>query len=422
MSGVVIKMGIYGLVRTTGAFAEPPCAWGVTVLALGAVAAFFGVVFALAQHDLKRLLAYHSIENIGIILLGLGLALVGRSTGRGEWVVLGMAGCLFHVWNHALFKSLLFFGAGSVAHATGTREIEQMGGLGRRMPLTAGLFLAGAIAICGLPPFNGFASELMVYLGFARAALEPGTAWVALPAPVLASTGALAVACFVKVVGIVFLGTPRSAAATRARESPASMWVPMALLAAACALLGLAPVVVAPALERATVVWAGEPPSGEPIVGPPLAALVPFGWVTAGALGVIVLTGVLGLALYPASRRARRRQPELPTWDCGYAASSPRLQYTGSSFAEIVVSRFAWALRPHQQRPVIDSFFPARTSFHSRVDDTVLDRFLRPAGRLALAATAWFRSLPQGQLQRYIVYMLAVLVPLLVWALSGGDP
>jgi hydrogenase-4 component B len=416
MSGVVIKMGIYGLVRTTGLFADPPLAWGVTLLALGGLAAFFGVVFALAQHDLKRLLAYHSIENIGIMLLGLGLALVGRSTGRSDFVLLGMAGCLFHVWNHALFKSLLFLGAGAVVQATGTREIEQMGGLARRMPSTALLFLAGSIAICGLPPLNGFASELLLYLGFARAAVGPGTAWVALPAPVLAATGALAVACFVKVVGIVFLGRPRSAAATRVREAPATMLAPMALLAGLCAVLGVAPVLVAPALERVSALWAGGPPSGQP-----LAALVPFGWVSAAALAVGTLATVLGLGLLPVIRRARRRQPELPTWDCGYAASSPRLQYTGSSFAEIVTSRFAWALRPRQQRPAIDRYFPASASFHSHAEDTVLDRFLRPASRASLTATAWFRSLPQGQLQRYIVYLLIVLVPLLVWALVGGS-
>lgn len=421
MSGVVIKMGIYGLVRCTGLFADPPLAWGVTVLALGALSALFGVVFALAQHDLKRLLAYHSIENVGIILLGLGLALVGRSTGRPEWVLLGMAGCLFHVWNHALFKSLLFFGAGSVVHATGSREIERMGGLARRMPATAGLFLAGAIAICGLPPFNGFASELLIYLGLVGAATGPGTAWVALGAPVLASTGALAVACFVKVLGIVFLGTPRSAAASAAHEAPAAMWAPMALLAVLCALLGVAPVLIAPALEGAAAAWAGDALSG-PLAWPALAALAPLGWVSAGALALVALAGLLGLALQPVSRRARRRQPELPTWDCGYAAGSPRLQYTGSSFAEIITSRFSWALRPTVERPVIDGFFPTRATFHSQVDDTVLDRVLRPAGRAALAATAWFRSLPQGQLQRYIVYVLAVLVPLLVWALVGEAP
>ena len=426
MSGVVIKMGIYGLVRTTGLFDELPLAWGATVLALGAIAAFFGVVFALAQHDLKRLLAYHSIENIGIILLGLGLAMVGRSVGRADWVLLGMAGCLFHVWNHALFKSLLFFGAGSVVHATGSRDIERLGGLARRMPATATLFLVGALAICGLPPWNGFASELLVYLGLVRAAVAtpgaPSAAWVAVAAPVLAATGALAVACFVKVTGIVFLGTPRSAAAGEAHESPLPMLLPMALLAALCALLGLAPVLVAPALERATAVWAGGAAEGGGPALPALAALVPFSGLSLGAVLLVALVGLLVAAVVPVCRRGRLRQPELPTWDCGFAAvaSSPRVQYTGSSFAGWITSSFAWALRPHERLPQIDRLFPAAARFDSHVEDTVLDRFLQPAGRCALAGTAWFRSLPQGQLQRYIVYILAVLVPLLMWAVAGG--
>lgn len=416
MSGVVIKMGIYGLVRTCGLLGEPPLAWGIGVLAVGCLSAFFGVVFALSQHDVKRLLAYHSIENIGIILVGLGLALVGRTLGRPDWVMLGLAGCLLHVWNHALFKSLLFFGAGSVVHATGTRDVELMGGLARRMPATAGLFLLGSIAICGLPPLNGFVSELFVYLGLVHAAVTPGSAWAALPAPVLAATGALAVACFVKVFGVVFLGVPRSERAERAHESPAPMLLPMAVLAAACVAIGAAPGLVAPALERAAVAWAGES-----LRGASLRALAPLGWISAAAIALPAATAVLALAVVPACRRARRRQPALSTWGCGYAGSSPRLQYTASSFAEIITSRFAWALRPRVHRPRIEGPFPAPASFHSQVDDSVLDRLLLPAARGALRATASLRALPQGQLQRYILYILAVLVPLLAWAMFGGD-
>ncbi len=412
MSGVVIKMGIYGLLRTTGLLSDPPLVWGVVVLALGGLAAFFGVVFALAQHDLKRLLAFHSIENIGIILLGLGLALAGRSTGHADWVLLGLAGCLFHVWNHALFKSLLFLGAGSVVHATGTRDLEQMGGLARRMPATAALFLAGAVAICGLPPFNGFASELVIYLGLARAAVAPGAAWTALAAPLLAATGALAVACFVKVVGVVFLGTERSAAAVAAHEAPARMLAPMAVLAAACALLGVAPVVVAPALERAVAVWAGGPLGGQP-----LAALVPFGWVSAGAVALAVAVGFSWLALRPACARARRRQPELPTWDCGYAVASPRLQYTGSSFAELVTARFAWALWPRERRPVIDRIFPAATSYSSHAGDTVLERLLLPRVEQVSRFAARVRAFQHGGLQAYVLYVLAAVLALLLFNL-----
>jgi hydrogenase-4 component B len=416
MSGVVIKMGIYGLVRMCGLLASPPLAWGVILLAIGSLSAFFGVVLALGQHDLKRLLAYHSIENIGIILLGLGLALVGRSAGQPDWVILGLAGCLLHVWNHALFKSLLFLGAGSVVHATGTRDLELTGGLARRMPATAGLFLLGSIAICGLPPLNGFVSELFVYLGLVRTALTPGSAWAALPAPVLAATGALAVACFVKVFGIAFLGTARSAAAREAHESPALMLAPMAVLAMACAVLGAAPRLAAPALEKATAVWAGQP-----MTGLSLAGLAPLGWISAAAVALLAATALVAALVLPACRRSRRREPALPTWDCGYAGGSARLQYTSSSFAQLITAHFAWALRPKVHAPRIERLFPAPSRFSSHVEDLVLDGLLLPAARGASWITARMRALQQGQLQRYILYILAVLVPLLVWALIGGS-
>jgi formate hydrogenlyase subunit 3/multisubunit Na+/H+ antiporter MnhD subunit len=415
MSGVVLKMGIYGLVRVCGLLEAPPLEWGVALLAVGSLSAFFGVVFALAQHDLKRLLAYHSIENIGIILVGLGLAMVGRAAGRGDWVMLGLGGCLLHVWNHALFKSLLFLGAGSVAHATGTRDLDLGGGLARRMPVTAGLFLIGAVAISGLPPLNGFVSELFVYLGLARSALTPAAAWVALPVPVLAATGALAVACFVKVFGVVFLGTPRSAAAADARESPPLMLAPMAVLALACAVLGVAPALAVPALTRVAGAWAG------PLPLPDLAELAPLGPIGAAAAALLAATAVLLAAVAPACRRARRRQPSLPTWDCGYAATSPRLQYTASSFAQLITSRFAWALQPRVTSPRIAGLFPAPSRFHTHAGDPLLERLLLPGARVAVRLAARLRALSQGQLQRYILYILGVLVPLLVWALAGAN-
>jgi len=415
MSGVVLKMGIYGLLRVSAAWSDAPAAWGGLVLALGAASALLGVVFALSQHDLKRLLAYHSIENIGIILLGLGLAMVGRALERPEWVLLGLAGALLHVWNHALFKSLLFLGAGAVVHATGTRDLERLGGLARRMPATAVLFGLGAAAICALPPLNGFVSELLVFLGLTRAAIGPGAAWAALPAPVLAATGALAVACFVKVVGVVFLGRPRTAAAGAAHEAPPAMLVPMVVLAAACVALGVAPALAVPALERAAAVWAGPAAAGAS-----LAVLAPLGWISTAALALLAATAALLAAVLPAWRRARRRQPELPTWDCGYAASSARVQYTASSFAQPITARFAWLLRPRRHEPRVAGLFPAATSFHSEVEDTLLAGVLRPGGAVSLRLTAWLRSLPRGQLQRYIVYILAVLVPLLAWAVAGG--
>ncbi|HEX4952712.1 MAG TPA: proton-conducting transporter membrane subunit [Thermoanaerobaculia bacterium] len=412
MSGVMLKVGVYGIVRVTGLLPSPPLSWGAAVLAVGAVSAVIGIAFALAQRDLKRLLAYSSIENVGIILLGLGLALVGRSLERPEWVLLGLAGCLLHVWNHALFKSLLFFGAGSVAHATGSRDLEKAGGLARRMPATATLFLVGSLAICGLPPGNGFVSELFVYLGLVRTTVAPSAAWAALPAPVLAATGALALACFVKVVGVAFLGTPRSAAAESAHESPALMLAPMALLAAGCLLLGVAPGLVAPVLERVVAVWAGGS-----LAGASLAELVPLGPLAATAVALLAGVALLAAAVIPACRRGRSRQPALPTWDCGYAAASPRLQYTASSFAQLVTSRFAWALRPAVHAARLEGPFPGPSRFHSQVDDSVLETVLLPRLRRLRQAANRVRATQQGDLQRYVLYVVAAVAVLLLFNL-----
>ncbi len=236
MSGVIIKMGIYGLVRVTSLLPHPPLEWGGVVLGLGVVSGVLGVAFAIGQHDLKRLLAYHSIENIGIIVMGLGLALIGRSLGRADLGRPRPGRRLLHVWNHALFKALLFFSAGSVIHAAHTREIDHLGGLAKAMPWTALCFLVGAVAICGLPPLNGFVSEFLIYLGLfgtARHQHGPTFAGAAFAAPALALIGALAVACFVKVYGAVFLGTARSEHAEHAHESPLSMLGPMGVLSPA---------------------------------------------------------------------------------------------------------------------------------------------------------------------------------------------
>ncbi|MGO9115212.1 MAG: proton-conducting transporter membrane subunit, partial [Thermoguttaceae bacterium] len=327
MSGVILKMGIYGLVRVLSLLPTPPLAWGYVVLGLGVVSGVLGVAFAVGQHDLKRLLAYHSIENIGIIVIGLGLALIGRTYQRADWVILGLGGALLHVWNHALFKSLLFFSAGSVFHATGTREIDRLGGLAKAMPRTSLGFLVGAIAICGLPPLNGFVSELLIYLGlFGALGIGEGAACpiAAFAAPALALIGGLAVACFVKVFGAVFLGTARSDDARHAHESPWSMIGPMGVLMACCGFIGLFPSQIAPILGRAIAAWSPETADA----GSRLADLAPLGWVS--GMGLLLLA-FLGLGC--AALRQRLRAGDLATgstWGCGYAAPTARMQYTSS--------------------------------------------------------------------------------------------
>jgi hydrogenase-4 component B len=412
MSGVILKMGIYGLLRVTSLVPHPPLEWGATLLVLGVVSGVLGVAFAIGQHDLKRLLAYHSIENIGIILLGIGLALVGRSLDRADWVILGLAGGLLHVWNHALFKSLLFLSAGSVIHAVHTREIDHLGGLARPMPRTALCFLIGAVAICGLPPLNGFVSEFLIYLGlFGTLGLDNGSAYAGavFAVPALALIGTLAVACFVKVFGAVFLGAARSEHAQHAHESGITMIGPMAVLAACCVFIGLAPSWIAPLLAQGVGSWAPELTN----VGPRLATLAPLWWVSVMALvliaGLALIGGLLWLRLRGSVVTAG------PTWGCGYAAPTPRMQYTSSSFAQMLVGLFGWVLRPRTHRPGKMDLFPQRTDFHSDVPDTVLDEAVLPAFRFGAWLFSWGRVLQQGSIQMYLLYIFVALLALLLW-------
>ncbi len=407
LSGVVLKIGIYGLVRMLSLLPNPPAAWGALILLLATISALLGVVFAIGQHDLKRLLAYHSVENIGIILMGMGLAMLGRSLHRPEWVVLGLAGCLLHVWNHSLFKSLLFLCAGSVLHRAHTRQIDRLGGLAKTMPWTALLFLVGAVAICGLPPLNGFVSELLVYLGLLRTAAEQGGggAAVLLVVPVLAMVGALAVACFVKVYGVVFLGNARTPGAAHAHEAPLSMRGPAMVLAVGCVLIGLAPMVVAPVLDAGIAAWLPE--LGSSTIS--LRTLVPLGTVSATAATLVVL--IIVISVFLAGRRPTRGL--VGTWDCGYARPSSRMQYTASSFAQMVVGMFGWALRPRTRLPQIEGAFPMATEMHSHVNEPILDRVLLPTGHTAERCFRWFHRYQQGLTQHYVLYILITVVVLL---------
>ena len=222
MSGVMLKVGLYGILRITSLYGAPPAWWGGLLLVLGATSALYGAALAAGQNDLKRLLAYSSIENVGIISTGIGVALLGRSAARPEWVALGLGGALLHVLFHSLFKPLLFLGAGAVIHGTGTREMDLMGGLLKKMPKTGAAFAIGCAAVAALPPLNGFFSEFLVYLGLLRAFSGPGEALLAgFAAPALALAGGVALAAFVKLFGIVFLGNPRSEKAdARPRAGP----------------------------------------------------------------------------------------------------------------------------------------------------------------------------------------------------------
>ena len=407
MSGVLIKMGILGLVRLLSWIPDPPFWWGAVLMALGALSGMLGVAFALGQHDLKRLLAYHSIENIGIILLGLGLGTVGKSTGHPMIQVLGFAGALLHVLNHSLFKGLLFLSAGSIVHALGTRNLEQMGGLGRRMPWTSAAFLAGSWAICGLPPLNGFVSEWFIYIGSFKALGFFRWPWSLAVLAALALIGALALACFAKAYGAVFQGVPRSRVAEAAHEAPRSMLIPMGLLATVCAVIGLAPMLVAPALDR-VVASLGTGPDIQPLAG----------LVNLPRLSFLAV-GMLGLA-YVLWRWLRPQNPDRsqPTWDCGYAASTARMQYTASSFADGLVGGLRWALWPRSQGGEVAGTFPADRPFASQVPDLVLDRVANPVFRVVSLGASLLRFFQGGQLQVYLLYVLLTLLTLLLWMVA----
>ena len=410
LSGIVLKTGIYGLLRLTSFFAVIPSWWGWTVLLLGVVSGILGVALALAQHDLKRLLAYHSVENIGIITIGIGLALLGRSFNLPELTLLGIAGALLHVINHGLFKSLLFFSAGSVVHATGSREIDHWGGLLRRQPWTAVCFLGGAVAICGLPPFNGFVSEWLIYLAAFGASkgdhLSLRLAVLAVPA--LALIGGLALACFVKVFGVTFLGEPRTPqAAAVSHDTAPGMRGPMLALLLACAWIGLLPGTLAPLLQRAAQSWVTT-------VNPvSLAApLAPLSLVGAAGWVLLLYLAVLGWWLH---RRTRKAPREVSTWGCGYAAPSPRMQYSASSFADFLVSQFRFGLWTERHGGRIKGLFPEPAKFSSHTPDAVLDRVLLPGLRELARGSCWLRArIQNGRVPTYLLYVALTLLVLLI--------
>ena len=416
MSGVMIKTGIYGVVRLLVWLGPPPPWWGWLLVGIGVTSGVLGVVYALAQHDLKRLLAYHSVENIGIITLGLGLGVLGIAFGMPALAVLGFAGGLLHVLNHALFKGLLFLASGAVLHVTGTREIDRLGGLLRRMPWTGFGFLVGAAAICGLPPLNGFVSEFLIYLGALGSVAESPV-----PAPVaaglialgtLALIGGLAIACFAKAFGIVFLGEPRSAQA-QVHEVGYMMRVPMLVLAAACAIVGVLPSFILDVMHPVLAAITRQPdPAMHTILSGGMGAL---SMIT--GMAVILLGGGVGLALLRRRVLAGRTVEQMVTWDCGYAATTARMQYTASSFAEPLTGLFRLVLRTSTRLKAPEGLFPSQASFHAHTADAFSAILFRPVFTGVERGLDRMRVLQQGRIQVYVLYVVVTLVGLVIWKL-----
>ncbi len=415
MSGVMIKTGIYGLVRIIS-FLGMPCAWwGYLLIGTGIISGVLGVLFALAQHDLKRLLAYHSIENIGIISIGIGLGVLGMSLNNPMLMVLGFAGGLLHVVNHAFFKGLLFLGAGVVLQQTGTREIDVLGGLFKKIPITGLCFLIGAAAICGLPPLNGFISEFLIYFASFKGILGP-TSIVVVSFGVmafLALIGALAAACFTKAFGIIFLGQARSSHCNKAHEPGICMKVPMLMLAGMCIFMGLGLPFILGFVQKIIV----------DITGVSLSMIKPTLFEARHSLIYIVIAFVsfyIVILLFVWIRYALlkgRCVERVITWGCGYAKPEPRMQYTASSFAQPIVGFFKGILRTKRQTAKIAEYFPENPSFNTQTPDLFSEVLFRPIIKMLHKSVEKLTLIQHGRLQIYILYILITLIALFIWKL-----
>lgn len=410
MSGVMIKVALYGLIRVLFYWAPGQPIWvGVLVIALGALSALGGVLYALFEHELKRLLAFHSIENVGIITMGLGAALLFGASGQRQWAAIAFAVALLHTLNHAIFKGLLFLGAGAIERATHAHHIDRSGGILRLMPATGVAFGIGSMAIAGLPPLNGFASEWLTFqslLHVGRDRIQAGWAGP-LAAVALAVTAAMAVLCFVKVIGLVLLGSPRHSSMGTARDVPAPMRWSQLSLAAGCLLLGLFPGL----LLHPLLAIRGQ----APLEWNPNLALPATGGLPTVAIGVYLV----GVAALLVALRGRYQAEPAPAWTCGQLIE-PSLNWTSSAFTKALRLSLEQVLRPtreivvHRSRGVIRS---VEYSGHlPHLFDTVL---YGPVTRGALAGANRARRLQSGDLSGYALYLAGLVAILLALVRTG---
>lgn len=423
MSGVMVKLGIYGLLRVGwDLLGGGPAWWGMTVLALGVLSALFGILHALVADDLKRLLAYSTTENVGLIMVGVGAAGVYASGGDRRLAAVAITASLLHVINHALFKGLLFLGAGSVVLAAGTRQLDRLGGLVRRMPVTTACFGVGSLAIAALPPLNGFASEWLLLKSLVHGIADPPV-MVATVMPLavgaVALTGGLAAATFVKAFGTGFLALPRGSGAEGAREVGLAMRSGMVTLAAACVGLGLVPGLVVAPLQRSVQALAG-------LADGPGVVVVGAGMETAGAAGRLA-PGLIAVALAAALAallaagwlaKVRRHRRQVPAWGCGRTVQTARMEYTATSFAEPLQRVFDDVLRPEldldvshtsESRYYLEAIryrIGISDAFESHVYRPLVERFRRLGERA--------RVIQNGSIHLYLGYMLVVVVLVLV--------
>jgi hydrogenase-4 component B len=419
LSGVMTKVGVYGFIRVVFDLAGPPSPWlGLVVLALGSITAAMGVLYALMQHDLKRLLAYHTVENIGIIFIGLGLALAFRANHMDVAAALALTAALFHVFNHSVFKSLLFFGAGAVLTATGERDMERLGGLIHHMPRTALAFLIGCAAISALPPLNGFVSE---WLTFQAILVSPDLPqWglkLAVPAAgaLLALSAALAAACFVKAFGVTFLGRPRSAAAGAAMEVDAYSLTAMFLLAAICFLAGVLPGFVIDALSSVTAMLTGGAMPHQAAL--PWLSIVPIAESRSSYNGLIILTFLVvsgSLTAMIIHRFASQATRPSAIWDCGFPLDAPQTQYGSASFSMPIRRVFGTVVFNVYER--VDMPRPGEIRaghFGLRIIDPAWRYVYGPVSRGVGALALTLNHLQFLTIRRYLTLVFCTLIALL---------
>jgi formate hydrogenlyase subunit 3/multisubunit Na+/H+ antiporter MnhD subunit len=420
MSGVMTKVAVYGFIRIAfDLLGAPQWWWGLIVLVTGGLTAVLGVLFALIQTDLKRVLAYSTIENIGFIFVGLGLALAFEANGLTAAAALAFTAALFHAFNHALFKSLLFFGSGAVLNATGEREMDKLGGLIHPMPATALAFLFGSVAIAALPPLNGFASEWLTLQAILLSPQLPE--WplkILVPGvgALLALSAALAAACFVRAFGIVFLGRPRTSQAAQARETDLWSGATMIALALACLIVGILPGFVIDALSSTAQLAVGAHMRAQSDLA--WFSIVPIAESRSSYSGLLVFgfavasMSMTAVAIHWLASRAVRRTP---AWDCGFPEPSPLTQYSAGSLAQPirrVFGNFVFRATEHVDMPTPGALTPA--SFRVDVDDRVWDALYAPiAGAIAFTSEK-LNHLQFLTIRRYLGFVFASLVILLL--------
>lgn len=417
MSGMIIKTGIYGLMRGLtflGGFQEW---WGWALIGAGLASALMGILFAMAQHDLKRLLAYSSVENIGIIFIGLGIGVLGSSRGSPVLATLGFCGALLHVLNHSMAKGMLFLNAGAVYHATGTRRLDHLGGLLKKMPWEGSLFLLGSVTLCALPPMNGFLSEFLIYLGVFRIQGVLGPEAM-LPSLVLlaglALVGGLAAVAFSKAFGATYLGQEKRALPENFHPPGWAMRVPMLILGAICLALmvGLPWIAgwTAPVVQLVSSLDSQAIHDQISMVQSYLRPLAVFSAFFSGLAGCLVFVR-LGILKGRTSGVAG-------TWDCGYAQPSRKMQYTGSSYSQPLTGFFSILLqgRKSEERP--GGFFPRSASQSTYFPDLSLEKIYRPFFAWIEGRLSRWRWIQHGRIQAYVLYISLTLLLLLTWKLG----